>query len=501
VGFGFVRHGQNVDDVANYPVVFLGWDYTNIMYGKDWGRGKYGYYGVRGNDKTGPYGDSYKPYSNRLTLYLQDSWTIGNKLTLNFGVRTESEYIPSYSDAEGYKDVKPIEFKFADKLAPRIGFIYDVYGDSSLKIFGNYGLFFDVMKLDMAVGSYGGFKWKTAYYTLDTYEWDTIGVNGNFPGDYQTVLDFRTPSFDTTDPDLKPMSQQAISIGAEKKLSENLSASIRVVNKHLRYAIEDIGVLTPAGEVYYTSNPGYGYSRLVKNGGEFDNKFPETPKAKREYWAMNLALEKRFSNNWMGGFSYTFSSLKGNYSGLATSDEPGRNDPNVARYFDLWYLAYKKDLSQINGPLATDRPHYFKAYGSYAFSNGLTIGGVINAMSGQPVSEEWAMAVQGYLPYGRGSEGRTPFLWFANAYIEYNLKLGTSTLQFNLNIDNLFNVSTAQRIWQIRNQVEIEVTDDQILDNDWDYPSDAGAIADPRYGMKTNYYPPISARFGVKFMF
>ena len=55
-------------------------------------------------------------------------------------------------------------------------------------------------------------------------------------------VNFRVPSFDTTHPDLKPVSQREISFGAEKKLTEDLSLSVRLVNKHLINTIEDIGV-------------------------------------------------------------------------------------------------------------------------------------------------------------------------------------------------------------------------------------------------------------------
>ena len=59
------------------PVLFFAWDRNFVAYGVNYGRGTYGYYGVRGNDVTGPYGDFYKAYSNRFAFYLQDSWTIG----------------------------------------------------------------------------------------------------------------------------------------------------------------------------------------------------------------------------------------------------------------------------------------------------------------------------------------------------------------------------------------------------------------------------------------
>ena len=506
-GIQWVRQKEDMDRTNSMPIVYLSWDMDFITGGLivPPGRGTYGYYSVRGNDATGPYGYKYNPVSTRWAMYIQDSWTpdfAKGKLTLNAGVRTESEYIPSYSDVEGFKDLKPIEFKFVDKLAPRIGFVYDVFGDATTKVFGSYGLYFDVFKLYMAAHAYGGFKWSQAYYTLDDYDWDTLGVDGNYPGTFMGVINWRPPSFDSTDPDLKPMSQQEISFGVERELRENLSASVRVVNKHLRYAIEDVGVyIAGYGESYYTTNPGYGYSQHVGTGtGKFDPSYPITPKAKREYWAVNFDLDKRFSDNWLGGFSYTWSRLTGNYSGLASSDEYGRVGPNLERYFDLWHLAYTKELEMQDGPLQTDRTHAFKFYAAYSLPFGLTLGGVVNAVSGTPITEEWIVGARGYYPFNRASMGRTPFLWFANVYAEYNLNLGGRyTLQFSLNIDNLLNVDIARRTYSCLTRGEVSVTEDELLTKAWDLPADF--LRDPRFGMSMEFYPPLSARIGVKFIF
>lgn len=506
-GIQWVRQKEDMDRTNSMPIVYLSWDMDFITGGLivPPGRGTYGYYSVRGNDATGPYGYKYNPISTRWAIYLQDSWTpdfAKGKLTINAGVRTESEYIPSYSDVEGFKDLKPIEFKFADKLAPRIGFVYDVFGDATTKVFGSYGLYFDVFKLYMAAHAYGGFKWSQAYYTLDDYDWDTLGVDGNYPGTFMGVINWRPPSFDSTDPDLKPMSQQEISFGVERELRENLSASVRVVNKHLRYAIEDVGVyIAGYGESYYTTNPGYGYSQHVGTGtGKFDPSYPITPKAKREYWAVNFDLDKRFSDNWLGGFSYTWSRLTGNYSGLASSDEYGRVGPNLERYFDLWHLAYTKELEMQDGPLQTDRTHAFKFYAAYSLPFGLTLGGVVNAVSGTPITEEWIVGARGYYPFNRASMGRTPFLWFANVYAEYNLNLGGRyTLQFSLNIDNLLNVDIARRTYSCLTRGEVSVTEEELLTKAWDLPADF--LRDPRFGMSMEFYPPLSARIGVKFIF
>ncbi len=507
-GFAWARRGQNVDNTGKGPVLFFGWDRDFIAYGVNYGRGKYGYYGVRNNTVTGPYGDFYNAYGNMLAFYLQDSWTIANRFTVNFGVRAESEYIPSYATGNAeFEDLKPIEFGMGDKLAPRLGFVWDVKGDSSLKVFGSYGLFFDVMKLEMAAGSYGGFKWKSTYYSLDTYEWDKIGVGGNFPGRQLLpggTFDFRAPSFDTTDPDMKPMSQQEISLGLEKRLRDDLALSVRYVNKHLRNAIEDIGVLLPEGELYYTTNPGNAFMVQKYNDAKAAGLIPENApgpsKAKRDYNAVNISVDKRFSNNWLGGVSYTWSQLKGNYNGLASGDEVGRTDPNVERYFDSWYVSRTLTLEDSVGLLPGDRTHYLKAYGSYSFPFGVTTGVVLNAMSGTPTSTEWAMDYQGYMPYGRADQDRAPFLWFANFYVEYNLKLGKNNLNINLNVDNIFNVKTAQRIYPIYNQGAVAISEDRIAQGPWDI-NDYEPVLDPRYLMEANFYGPLTARLGLKFSF
>jgi hypothetical protein len=507
-GISWTRLDEDVLQGYKYPTCpFIGfyWDRPLVLNGVNFSRGQYGYYLVRGNEVTGPAGGFYDIFSDRWAIYLQDSWTIARRFTINAGLRTESEYIPNYDVGPNVPYRRPFNFHFSDKLAPRLGFIWDVKGDASLKIFGSYGLYYDVMKLYSAATSLGGYKSIYAYYTLDTYEWDKIGINGYYPGTLLTTYNGNVrPADYGIDPNLKPMSQREVSLGVEKQLTENLSATVRLVQKHLRYAIEDVGVLeVGVGEEYYTANPGYGYTLWTTHGGKFDPTYPETPRAKREYWAVNFSLEKRFARNWLAGFSYTWSRLTGNYSGLASSDEWGRAGPNVERYFDLWHMAYDKNLTPIDGPLNTDRPHYLKFFGAYTTPFGLTLGAVVSAMSGTPVSEIWVVAGDyTWKPLGRGNLGRTPFLWFANFYLEYTLRMGKTSLAFNANVDNVFNIATAQNISEWRTYWELEVTQEQLLARNWDLSTPGiGYQADPAFGWKDNFYPPISVRLGARFSF
>jgi len=511
-GIQLVRIEEDIDNTAKYEQICLGWDRDFVFLDTaETVRGKYGHYSVEGG-MSGPYGVFGNPISIRWAIFLQDSWTpdfLDNRLTLNFGVRAEKEDVPSFSDLPEYEH-SPVKFSFTDKIAPRFGFIYDVFGDASLKVFGSYGFYYDVMKVDLALSKYGGRRWISDYYTLDDWDFYKIG-NGNYPGTYIHSYNWRLPGFDVTDPNLMPTVQSELSFGAEKKIIENLSASIRVVYKHLIQAIHDAGQLTPEGELYYVVNPGFGWSLPVSQGGIFPDMYPPCPKAQREYWAVNFNLDKRFSNNWLAGFSYTWSRLWGNYSGLGSSDEWGRTTPNHDRRWDQWWLMFDKNLEECVGLLGVDRPHQFKFYGSYTFDFGLTVGILTNGLSGIPVTRELRCGTEGYYPDGRFTDGRTPFLFFANVYAEYNLKVTDGyRIQLSLNVDNVFDVKTARRKWNRMNQTNVMLTDEERLTG-WSYDMTAHTattdkrviswLPDPRYMMESDFYPPLEARIGVKIIF
>ena len=510
IGGQFIRQGENVDQGAQQPIVYLAWldgtvQPTFRMYGTDYPTGRYGWYAVRGNADSGPYGSVYNAFSNQWAFYAQDTWTVARKLTINAGVRTESEYIPSYSQDPLFASIKAINFPFKKKISPRFGFIYDWFGDSSLKVYGSFAIYQDVMKLDVAANAFGGFKWKSAYYTLDTFQFDTIGVDNNYPGTHVATLDFRAPSFDQVDPGIKPFTQREIAFGVDKKIFENFSASIRLVNKSVLYAIDDMGIVLPGlGETYFYSWIGspfiQGKYAEAKAAGLLPAGVPPMPKAKRDYWAVNLSFDKRLANNWLMGFAATWSSLRGNYSGLANSDEFGRNNPNGERSFDLWQFQQDKNLNPIDGPLPTDRPLVFKLYGSYVFPMGLTVGAVMQAMNGTPLTTAWNVDGPGYYPFNRADLGRTPFIYYADAYVEYNLRLGSRyAVQLSLNLSNVFNVATVTGIGTNVYRDNITPGDAVLLTRTW--VPDPNARLDGTFGYANSFFAPFQARIGAKFSF
>ncbi|MBC7348944.1 MAG: TonB-dependent receptor [Candidatus Aminicenantes bacterium] len=526
-GVQFIWLHENYSYTPVAPHINFYWNVSSPF-----GRGTYGHYRIRHGYNSYPYGWAWNIHSNNWALYLQDSWTIANRLTINFGIRTESEYIPSFDPAY---DITPIKFDFMDKLAPRLGLVYDVFGDSSLKLFGSFGIYYDVMKLYLAEGAFGGFKWKYSYFALNNPDWTLIAANfdgTNFedladqaPGgnEYLGTIDFRYPSFDAVDPSMKPVSQMEISFGAEKKIFEDLSFSARAVYKHLIRTIEDIGAYEEVepgvfAEIYMFANPGYGWARPVSQGGIISDEFWPMPKAKRDYYGLNLALEKRFSHNWQGGINYTLSRVQGNYGGLASSDEAGRVSPNVERYFDYWFMPFKADGSELGGPLPHDRTHYIKAYGSYVFPFGLTVGVTAYARSGYPLSTRINLCNAYMWPNGYGDLGRLPWNVWADVYVEYTLRFaGKYGVGINLQVNNITNTkSITGKVFDLNRVGSRYYTDypgtriyfeDAMLDgtfvNNWYewFTQDTAVDPHPAFNWWSSRFGSWSMRLGFKFTF
>jgi len=554
-GVGYNYLYDNRFTGAPHPCVYVYWGQTNsqldfpVGVGADPASpyyGAYGYYFIRGSF-TSDYGSVWNSSSNNLSVYVQDSWTINNRLTLNLGLRAESQYMPAFTDqtdVSGFSP-KPITFDLGQSLAPRLGVVYDVFGDSSLKVFGSVGIYYDIMKLYLGQLTFGGSKRVEDIYALQDPDWTTIAANGLLDdaanqeagNTYAGSMYYLPPSFDRVDPDLKPTAQREISFGVEKKLGENLSLSVRLVNKHLIRTIEDVGVynteLNPDGTTrvyqdFWVTNPGYGVSRPISEGGEFieswtdpgpDNRFGTAddgatyslwpcPKATREYYGVNISVEKRFSKNWLGGANYTWSRVSGNYSGLGSSDEGGRLGPGVEQDFDRWFMGYDGNGAVLTGPLPQDRTHYFKAYGSYSFPFGLTVGAVAYGRSGWPVTTKVLFNSKYFYPDGRADLGRLPFTFWADLYMDYTLKIaGKYRASINLQLNNVTNTDTIQSKVMTYNRSTFSGNTyfTQILAGTFvdTYKStiDGLGIKHAMYGEWDTRFATWSARLGFKFSF
>jgi outer membrane receptor protein involved in Fe transport len=445
IGGLYERIGNQANLGQQHPNIALNW---GSVYSSPSGferTGKYGYF-VVSRQYTG--GDIHE---TNLSFFAQDQWTVNNRLTLNYGLRLENEEIPSYNpNAPGVK------FGWGDKIAPRFGFAYDFGGDGKTKAYGSYGVFYDTMKLEMPRGAWGGDKWISYYYTLDTANWPSIDCSDGFGatctgGTFIESINFRHTSNEPgseigqVDPNLKPTRKHEYTVGLDRELRARMSLGVRYVHKGWDETIDDIGVCAPGsqvcGEVYNIANPGKGIGRTPIEGA------PTVPEVVNVYDGLEFVVRKRYSNNWQATSSVLFSRLYGNYGGLASSDENGRQSPNVSRYYDSLFLSFDQKGNETLGRLGTDRPVQFKLQASYRAPWGTTIGGNFFASSG--LLQSSTVSFQGVPVYfnGRGDLGRTPMLSQTDLLLSHDFRIyGSTRFGLQANISNLFDQDTETRL-------------------------------------------------------
>lgn len=475
-------------------------------------------------------------------VYIQDKWQPIRRLTLNIGVRAEKEFIPTFNGV-------PIQvaYGFGDKIAPRFGFAYDPFGDGKTKIFGSVGKFYDRLKFELPAGSFGGDFFRRDFFEIfpgerfDIFTPQAILGNFNSPSGgacpvnaagtrVRCHLDLRVPSLAVTD--LKPFTQREITIGAEREFFGNMLFTARYTNKEVLDAVEDAGFFNEFGsEVYNIVNPCKGdHQQIIKNNG-----YARCTEAERKFNAFQVIAERRFTRGAYFNANYTFSRLFGNYSGLASSDENGRDDPGVTRYFDIPIQGFAVGTGQPdNGKLATDRPHVFNFYGSYTMdfggkSNETTVSLFTTAQSGTPLTTTIEFLSNEVIFNGRGDLGRTETFTRSDVALSHRYRFGRDNrfaMIFNINVNNVLNERNAIDAFRLITDLGVDITASSLGFSNDDagtlaainaaittglgpqlrkYLADNPAFVDSRYSATNpkpnDFQEPRNIRFGMRFQF
>jgi len=383
-------------------------------------------------------------------FFVQDSWSILDKVTLNVGLRYDGQNIYG-ADGE-------LGLSVQNQWAPRIGVIWDPTYQGRSKIYANYGIYYENIPLDMSdrsfpgerqiysarrfnAGSAGtavggaGFQPKCnpiqnpTTYTLQCQNPQGI-PNGAPEGILSSSRVWLVTGGDTVvpDPNISAQSSSEVVIGGEYEIFANARLGASYTRRWMNKVVEDMS--NDEAATYFIGNPGYGIA---------DN----FPKAVRNYTAVTVALTKNFADLWQAQISYTYQSLTGNYEGLILSGYAGgQTDPNITAAFDLRDL-----LPNSSGPLPGDITHTLKAFGSYewvilpVFS--ATFGGAVVGNSGTPYSYRGAQEIYGngiafILP--RGNAGTLPWVWDLDLKVGLNFRATKdTTVTFAVDCFNVFN--------------------------------------------------------------
>jgi len=468
-------------------------------------------------------------------LFIQDAWTVGHGLTLSLGLRVEKESLPVPAGLipNGVTPPTSINFSWSDKIEPRLGAAWGSR-DGKMKIFGSYGVTNDVMKLLLAQTSWGGQAFEQCTYPLgpdgtsagfSVSDIDATFVNGracpnglpstqaNFAsgGVPQALTDAGTGTtiienvnlrpWEPIAPNVKPYRQHEAVAGWDYQINRTLAFEARYDRRRLDHVIEDASLADPdVFEVYTVVNPGEGVNKTIdgyanylqslgsafgipnysfNSSGTFGTcpQCPNNPKAIRDYDGIELRLSKSQSKGWSGMFSYTWSRLWGNYTGLTTTDQidggnTGRNSPDTTRSFDEPFFYFGANGKSNAGPLPTDRPNTFKGDAYYRIpwkgtGQATTFGIFSYAYQGSPVSSyvdlglasygaplestyifgrgDWSniTGTQGNLTLGNPYFRRTPWYTQTDFNVGHEIKVNRNNehqiLSFTATIPNVLN--------------------------------------------------------------
>jgi hypothetical protein len=338
-------------------------------------------------------------YGEQSAQYLEDKYQITKDVLLTAGVRRES--------FKNQNDSKTTFLNMKAQYNPRFAAAWDVYGDASLKVFGTAGRYSVPIPTHISVRGAGRSTYTEQFFTYSGVNADgspiivqqlTEPLSGN--NEFGQDKDVKTLAA----LDMKPAYQDEMTIGFEKAFSPSLNFGAKATYRKMKSTIDDFCDVRPfeayaAANGIAITNPRWGNTCQTFNPGQ-DNDFyvdydgtgandklvhltaeqQGFGKPKRTYAAIDLFAEHPFRNGWYAKVMYTWSQNKGNTEGQVRSDN-GQQDVAVTSTWD-----YPELMVGSYGLLPNDRKHQLKAYGFYAVTPEVIVGGNVLAAAGRPRS-------------------------------------------------------------------------------------------------------------------
>lgn len=290
--------------------------------------------------------------NSQFGVYFQDDWAVGDRLTLNLGVRWDIEETPGYEDhvtrpalaaalrswtnlsntdydIEDYISDGSNRGSFKDAIAPRLGFTYDLGDDNTHVLFGGAGRAYDrnlfsTLAFEQLAGTNPTYDFRFNVPGNPCSGANCVDWNPAFfdPANLRALVaanpNFRTESYVLAN-DLKTPYSDQFSLGLSSTFGDWQSSVtlshvrskdgivFRLGNRYADGGFRNGGVL-PFGQAV----PGHGLLILGDNGAETRND------------SLLVSLEKPYSleSGWGTTIAYTFSDAQENLSGAAANGEP-----------------------------------------------------------------------------------------------------------------------------------------------------------------------------------
>jgi hypothetical protein len=450
--------------------------------------------------------------------FIEDRWQVADRWLAYIGLRNE-QFKNLNGDGETF-------VKQRHQLAPRLGMTWDVFGDSSFKVYANAGRYHLAIPSNVAIRGASASTYSSTYYS-----YGGVAANGEPTGLNQLGAPIYLNGEDGTTPNPKTVGAQGLKayyqdeyiLGFDKTINSTWSFGAKATQRKLLSSIDDfcdsrpfqkyadahgIDITNASIAGCYLFNPGKSNTFLVDtNGqgnfvpftltkGDFTSPAPGNvafPDLKRKYYSLELYLEHQFDQQWYGRIDYTFSRSYGNSEGQLKSDI-GQLDPSVTQDWDAPEI-----MQYTNGPLPNDRTHQIKAYGYFQASPEWLIGANLSVASGRPkncIGFDPVDAIDygasyfecNYEPSPRGSKGRLPWTYQLDLNTEYRpMWAGAKQpLAFTANVFNVFGSQEKLAV--------VEVGESSLGE-------DGRPVASDDYQRPIGFQTPRYFQFGVRYDF
>lgn len=280
------------------------------------------------------------PYLTRLnetySFFAQDTWRLRSNLTLNAGLRYDTE--TAFRQAAGVDDDR-------DNFGPRLGVVWDPFGDGRTAVRGGYGLYYDQAFLNIT----GNIMLARRFVGV------TI-VNPGFPDAYSrgSAAPPQRPSTTIAASDIETPNTRQVSLGVKRELVAGLAVSVDGVTGRGRNLFNAPDVNYPDPVTRVRPNPDFLRITQYETTG---NSW---------YKALLIGLERRSGRGPVFGVSYTLSKQERDVEdfGFQAQDQNNR--------------AAEKARA------GNDRRHQLVANVTWALPAGFQVGAVAQARSGLP---------------------------------------------------------------------------------------------------------------------
>jgi len=330
-----------------------------------------------------------------LAAFASDALTLGNRLTINAGLRfdraraiSQDLHTPDAQARETDTIIHGLGTLYTwNILSPRLGVTDKITADGRTILRASYGRF----SQGILTGEIGNFHPGVTAITTAGFDPATRG--------YTNLVSVVDPRINLLlDPATRAPHTDEYSVGVDREVGRRLAVALAYVRKN---GANFIGWNDVGGQYREETRmlaDGRSVPVLVLTNATAARRFLLTNQDgySLTYNGLVAVVEKRRAHGWQAFGSYTFSRVSGLQPSAGTS-AGGAQVSTIAPGGNTTFGRDPNDLTNASGRLANDRPHMFRIMTSVDVPRtGLVVAASVERFSGKP----WAASAQVALPQG-----------------------------------------------------------------------------------------------------